>query len=49
MRRQLRQQVHAKNVNSVAALYKSCIKEINGDRDKKVVFQEIDSLLSKLR
>lgn len=42
-------QVHARNVNSVSALYKNCIKEINGDRDKKVVFEEIDQLLSQLR
>ena len=41
--------VHAKNVNSVRDMYLPVLREIDGNRDKRVVFDEISAILSSLR
>eukprot|EP00249_Psilotum_nudum_P019839 c27442_g1_i3 orf=157-1125(+) len=44
----LRLQTHSQNVDGVLATYSDVIKKVDGNRPKKVVFHDIDSLLSDL-
>ena len=41
--------VHARNVDAVRGMYKSCVVEIDGNRDKQTVFNEISAKIAALK
>ena len=40
--------VHARNVDAVRGMYSACVVQVDGNRDKNVVFQEIAAKIAAL-
>jgi adenylate kinase len=41
--------VHARNVDAVRGMYQSCVVQIDGNRDKQTVFNEISAKIAALK